>query len=226
MSEHPGHYDNRVWTKVELYCATSKFTSDFAGASRLVYTAKLNAELELAAGAAIEEKAGELRSQMHEVSMWSLPPRANLVSQDDLLVLEPLAVIMRTQAMPRIVAAAMGNLKIALQQYIEADLPTFAINAAAPGTGVTALHCAARRADEEMIRMLLAVPKVDANARDTYGDTPLHEIVANRVCGWVGKVVRGRPSWSQPRRIQCFVYLLFCSVYALRSGDALVHYPR
>ena len=174
---------------MELYCATSKFVSDFAGASRPVYTVKLNAELELAAGAAIEEKAGELRSQMHEVSMWSLPPRANLVSQDDLLVLEPLAVIMRTQAMPRIVAAAMGNLKIALQQYIEADLPTFAINAAAPGTGVTALHCAARRADEEMIRMLLAVPKVDANARDAYGDTPLHEIVANRVWvgGWVGE---------------------------------------
>ena len=32
-----------------------------------------------------------------------------------------------------------------------------------------------------MIRMLLAVPKVDANARDKYGDTPLHEIVTNRV---------------------------------------------
>ena len=183
MSEHPGHYDNRVWTKLELYCATSKFVSDFAGASRLVYTVKLNAELELAAGAAIEEKADELRSQMHEVSTWSLPPRANLVSQDDLLVLEPLAVIMRTQAMPRIVAAAMGSLKVALQQYIKADLPTFTINAAAPGTGVTALHCAARRADEEMIRMLLAVPKVNANARDKNGDTPLHEIATNRVCG-------------------------------------------
>ena len=180
MSEHPGHYDNRVWTKVELYCATSKFASDFAGASRLVYTVELNAELELAAGAAIEEKAGELHSQMHEVSMWSLPPRANLVSQDDLLVLEPLAVIMRTQAMPRIVAAAMRSLKVALQQYIEADLPTFAINAAAPGTGVTALHCAARLADEEMIRMLLAVPKVDANVRDKHGDTPLHDIATAR----------------------------------------------
>jgi hypothetical protein len=169
-----------VWTAVELFCATSKFASDFAGASRPVYTVKLNAELQLTAGAAIEEKSGELRSQMHEVSTWSLPPRANLVSQDDLLVLEPLAVIMRAQAMPRIVAAAMGSLKVALQQYIEADLPTFAINAAAPGTGVTALHCAARRADEEMIRMLLAVPKVDANVRDKHGDTPLHDIATAR----------------------------------------------
>ena len=75
-----------------------------------------------------------------------------------LLVLEPL--ILRTQAMPRIVAAATCNLKIALQQYIEADLPTFSINASAPGTGATALHCAARRADEEMIRLLLAVHNV------------------------------------------------------------------
>ena len=194
LSEHPGHYDNRVWTALELYCATSKFVSDFAGASRPVYTVKLDAELELAAGAAIEEKAGELRSQMHEVSMWSLPPRANLVSQDDLLVLEPLAVIMRTQAMPRIVAAAMGNLKIALQQYIEADLPTFAINAAAPGTGVTALHCAARRADEEMIRMLLAVPKVDANVRDKHGDTPLHDIAT----AWRATMTIDMPQLSCP----------------------------
>ena len=143
MSEHPGHYDNRVWTAVELFCATSKFASDFAGASRLVYTVKLDAALELAAGAAIEEKAGELRSQMHEVSMWSLPPRANLVSQDDLLVLEPLAVIMRTQTMPRIVAAAMGRLKVALQQYIEAGLPHSRSTPRRPARA--SLRCTARR---------------------------------------------------------------------------------
>ena len=89
MSEHPGHYDNRVWTEVELFCATSKFASDFAGASRPVYTVKLNAELQLAAGAAIEETSAELRSQMHEVSTWSLPPRANLVGlQLSILVLK------------------------------------------------------------------------------------------------------------------------------------------
>ena len=107
-------------------------------------------------------------------------------------MLEPLAVIMRTQDMPRIVAAAMGNLKLALRQYIEADLPTFAINAAAPGTGITALHCAARRADEKMIRMLLAVPKVDANVRDKHGDTPLHDIVTARRAA----ITIVRPQWG------------------------------
>ena len=46
--------------------------------------------------------------------------------------------ILRTRDMPRVVAAAMCNLKVALQQFLDAG--TYDVNAQAPGTAVTALH--------------------------------------------------------------------------------------
>ena len=170
--EHPGHYDNRVWTAIELYCATSPFVREFAGCERRVYDVRLGADFQPLSE--LKERYRELRYRLHETYDWTLPPRTNLDRQEDLLVLEPLAVIMRSRAMPRIVTSAICDLKVALRLYIDAG---YDVNATASGSGACALHCAARRSDTEMIGMLLAVPGVKVDAGDRFGNTALHEII-------------------------------------------------
>ena len=171
IEEHPGHYNNRVWTAVELYCATSPFVRDFAGCNRQVYTVDLGRDFQPTCE--IVESSASLRSKHHEAYDWTLPPRTNLDHQEDLFVLEPVAVILRSRAMPRCVTAAMCDLKVALRLYLDAG---YDVNAKAAGSGATALHCAARRADTAMITILTGTPDIDVNECDKVGNTALHEL--------------------------------------------------
>ena len=168
---HPGHYNNRVWTALELFCATSPFVRDFAGGDRRVYCVDLDRDFRPTGD--IVERGAELRTRLHETYDWTLPPRANLDHSEDLAILEPLAVILRSRAMPQTVTAAMCELTIALKLYLDAG---YDVNAKANGSGATALHCAARRADTEMISLLAGTAGVDVNAVDKIGNTPLHEL--------------------------------------------------
>ena len=54
-----------------------------------VYAVELDASYEPLG--ALADMAAEYRSRHHEAHAWTLPPRANLERNDDLLVLEPVS---------------------------------------------------------------------------------------------------------------------------------------
>eukprot|EP00440_Ansanella_granifera_P022655 gb/GFBE01024608.1/.p1 GENE.gb/GFBE01024608.1/~~gb/GFBE01024608.1/.p1 ORF type:complete len:612 (+),score=113.14 gb/GFBE01024608.1/:1-1836(+) len=174
IHSHPGHYNNRVWTMCELFMATSDFQMAFRGDRMPVYSVEFDSDYNIVAGP--EDQSAILRSQFHEMHSWSMPPRENLISQDDLTMLEPLIVMLADCEMPRIVRAAKFGLSRALTALMAAGED---INERDPYSKETALHDIARAQDEDMLKRLLADPCIQVNVQNKAGQTPLHLLVSS-----------------------------------------------
>ena len=159
----------QVWTAAELYTATSMFSESLSGHKQKLYSVVLDAEMKQID--TVKEESSHVRTLMHEGYSWCLPPRENLGHPADLVVLEPLIVLLGDQIQPEVVTAAHINLPVALSAFMSAGKD---INASDGATLRTALHCAARRADVDMMKIILADPKVNVDQADEMGMTALH----------------------------------------------------
>eukprot|EP00930_Biecheleria_cincta_P020290 TRINITY_DN15291_c0_g1_i1.p1 TRINITY_DN15291_c0_g1~~TRINITY_DN15291_c0_g1_i1.p1 ORF type:complete len:670 (-),score=130.46 TRINITY_DN15291_c0_g1_i1:26-1939(-) len=171
---HPGHYNNRVWTMCELFMATSNFQHRFRGEAMPVFSINLDCNGQIVEGP--EEQSAILHSQFHEMQCWSMPPRENLVSQEDLKMLEPLIVMLADESMPRIVRSAKYGLPHALAGLLAAGDDA---NACDPTFKEAALHDAARAHDKSMLDKLLSLSGIEVNIQNRAGQTPLHLLVAS-----------------------------------------------
>lgn len=173
LHKHPGHYNNRVWTMCELFMATSTFQTTFRGAEMAVYSAEFDKDFKLTSKPVDQTRI--LRSQFHEMHAWSMPPAENLVDRKDLLMLEPLVVILADRSVPRLVRAAMFGLHEALEAFLEANDD---VNAKDPHSGEAAIHFAAKNHDEKMLLALLDKGNILVNVQNREGQTPLHLLIA------------------------------------------------
>lgn len=105
---HPGRYDNRVWTMLELFGFTSEFAvlchnRRFAssGRARRVVDCTLGFEGERLVASAIDANPGKMeavRASLHDTPGWTLPPGDNLTDKNDLLFIQPMVITLAAEA--------------------------------------------------------------------------------------------------------------------------------
>eukprot|EP00972_Heterocapsa_arctica_P044943 6633024-Heterocapsa_arctica.AAC.1 len=59
-----------------------------------------------------------MQAKFHGKKAWTLPPSENLVSQEDLPVIQLMLVLVGNREVPRIVMAARYNLPFALEAFL------------------------------------------------------------------------------------------------------------
>jgi pimeloyl-ACP methyl ester carboxylesterase len=205
---HPGHYNQRVWTGVEQFVATSEFVREVRGADApmKVYTVDLDETYNVTSGPT--DQTTILQSQLHESNTWSLPPRGNLQCEGDLQLLEPLMVLLGKRTIPRILASGMYNLPVAMKVFLSSGDD---VNAKLAETGDTLLHFAASRADVDMVRTVVMDHGASVNEQNAFGHTPLHNLASctqslrSMVVDWNGQ--RGTQSTSDAAK-ECVKILL------------------
>jgi len=173
LNEHPGHYNNRVWTQAELFMATCVYQKKLRGRPMQVYSADLDGKYDMVAQP--QDITKGLHAQFHEVREWSLPPQENLGNLQDIKALEPMIMILSDDSVPQVVKAAMYRLPVALAGLMSENAD---VNASMPVSGDTPLHFAAGRQDYNMLRMLLAAPDIDVNAQNSMGRNAFHALVS------------------------------------------------
>lgn len=180
LAEHPGHYNNRFWTKSELYMATSDFQRKLRGAPMEIYTVLLSRTSNLLRGP--YKQAALLRPLfLNDFLTFVTPFKKNVADSKDAGVLEAMMCALNTPTIPKLVAAATLGLPMALEVFIEAKAD---VNGKATTTGITALHAATSRFDEPMVRRLLRTPGIDVNTTNLLGRTALHVATGSMAPRW------------------------------------------